>query len=238
MNTPLIARRSISLFSQSIKKKRNAAFVRIGQRSTLLKRQSSYCVFVKKLAFAPLVIIALSISLAGCGSSDKSSSKASDSSSTTEKANSKTTGTAAPTESIASVDGNLKSTPFHIDITSLKRSSDLMTLTFVLKNTATVDTSSIGYQLAGTFDTATPGPKLSSTLSGVYLVDNVNKKKYTPAIDSAGDCVCSDNLGSVFVKAGQSTTLSATYGAPPASVKNVDVYIPQFGTLSSVAISG
>ena len=195
-----------------------------------------YCGVVKKLTSVAIAVLVSSISLAACGSSDKTSST-SDASSTTDKANTKTTGTAAPTASIASVDGTLKDTPFHINITSLKRSGDLMTLTFALKNTSTDTSSKLGFQVAGNFDTATPGPKLGSTLSGVYLIDNVNKKKYTPAIDSAGECVCSDNLGSVFIPAGQSTTLSATYGAPPASVKNVDIYIPQFGTLSAVAIS-
>jgi hypothetical protein len=189
---------------------------------------------VKKLVFLPVAIATLSLSLTACGSSDKSSSD--DASNTTTTAKSKTNGTAAPTAAIASVDGKVKDTPLHIDITSLKRSNDLMTMTFTLKNTA--ETSSPpGFQLGQNFDTAAAPAKLGDTLSGVYLIDNANKKKYTPALDSSGACVCSDNLGSVFVPAGQSTTLSATYGAPPATVKNVDVYIPNFGTLSSVPIS-
>jgi hypothetical protein len=193
-------------------------------------------VSVKKCLFVPISIVVLSALLTACGSSDKSSSSDSNASTTSTEKAGDASGTSAPTKAIASVDGSVKNISLHVDITMLKRSGDLTTLMFTLKNTS-ADTSRPGFQVGQTFDAATQPAKLGDTLSGIYLVDNVNKKKYTPSIDSAGSCVCSDNLGSVFVPGGSSTTLSATYGAPPATVKNVDVYIPNFGTLSSVPIS-
>ena len=49
--------------------------------------------------------------------------------------------------------------------------------------------------------------------------------------------MCDSNLGAQFVGDGTTTVLSATYGAPPADVKAMDVVVPRFGTFKDVPIS-
>jgi len=134
------------------------------------------------------------------------------------------------------VDGH----PVTLEIVGARRSG----LTTVLSLRLTTTDSGIA-QVASTFDDGifqkSRSPDASSvsggdTLDGVYLIDSVNAKKYLVARDSQNNCVCSSNLGSSFVRSSGPLLLSATFAAPPPTVKMLDVFVPTFGTFKDVPL--
>lgn len=78
---------------------------------------------------------------------------------------------------------------------------------------------------------------MEDDVSGVYLVDTGNKKKYLPA-RREGECLCSTLLSHarLGVGKGQTQYLTAVYAAPPSSVHDVDVSFPHFGTVKNVPV--
>lgn len=76
---------------------------------------------------------------------------------------------------------------------------------------------------------------MEDDVSGVYLVDTSNQKKYLPARQQ-GECLCTNRLEHVSVGKGQTQYLTAVYAAPPSSVHAVDVSFPHFGTLKNVPV--
>lgn len=70
-------------------------------------------------------------------------------------------------------------------------------------------------------------------VSGVTLRDSAGKKRYSPA-SYGGECYCT--FDAFPVSNGQTMYLSATYAAPPAGSKSVDVSIPAVGTFADVPV--
>ncbi len=144
---------------------------------------------------------------------------------------------------LAASDGQIDDDAVRLEVTELRRSGGTTALTFQL----TVDDPSAGEdepsaQIAQTFDDGTGEidggqGQDSSTVDGVSLIDNQNRKRYLVARDSEGFCVCDGELSSKFVEVGAPTVLSATFGAPPSDVEAVDVVIPSFGTFKDVPLS-
>lgn len=189
-----------------------------------------------------LIVCALALPTAACGGGGGSDGGTSSPATTT-------TGPAKapapvkagqPAKAIAGMDGTVDGAPARLDILSLTRSGGVSQLTMRLSNTNPDDTSS-GIQVGDTFDDNVNGtdtkPDDPFTVDGVSLVDAVNRKKYLVARDTAGKCVCDGGLSSEFVKADQSLNLSATFGAPPPSVRTVNVFVPKFGTFRDVPIT-
>jgi hypothetical protein len=77
----------------------------------------------------------------------------------------------------------------------------------------------------------------SGSADGAYVIDAANSKRYLPARDPEGNCVCSAGGNSIFVASGDATAFQATFKAPPDAVAAVDVSIPHVGTFSNVAIA-
>lgn len=75
------------------------------------------------------------------------------------------------------------------------------------------------------------------TLDGIDLIDGVHGRRYAPARDRFNRCICDTGLEDVTFARGRPVTLSATFGAPPADVKAVDVVIPRFGTIADVPLA-
>jgi hypothetical protein len=71
---------------------------------------------------------------------------------------------------------------------------------------------------------------------GLQLVDGKNSKVHLVASDGNGQCVCSRNLLQARPSAGNPVLISATFAAPPADVKAVDVRVPSFGTVANVPV--
>ena len=140
---------------------------------------------------------------------------------------------------LASAESSIGGDPARIEIVSLRRSGAVVQLTMRLHNLREEgETGSI--QIGSTFDDLLAKYKEfnnpGGTLDAVYLVDGQNRKKYLVARDSEGHPLTDTNLSANFIDPGQFVTLSATLAAPPAEVTEVDVFIPQFGSLPSVPI--
>ncbi|MGI8537469.1 MAG: hypothetical protein ACR2K2_13500 [Mycobacteriales bacterium] len=113
------------------------------------------------------------------------------------------------------------------DVLTLRRTGELLNLEIQL--TAVSGDSLID---SGVFK-AKPGV---TGVTGISLVDAGNKKRYLPAKDSAGGCLCSD--ADFILRTGGSTIVSATYAAPPADVTALSVELPSFGTFADLPVSG
>lgn len=75
----------------------------------------------------------------------------------------------------------------------------------------------------------------AADVSGAMLVDLAARKEYFPLLDANGSCLCSKIP--LSYEPGQSAQLSATFPAPPESVRNVDVVLPRFVPVEDVPIS-
>ena len=72
-------------------------------------------------------------------------------------------------------------------------------------------------------------------ISGVYLVDAANKKKYLVLRDSAQKCVCAEIRP---IEKGKSMNLWVKFPAPAAGVQKITVIVPHFQPIEGVPISG
>lgn len=136
--------------------------------------------------------------------------------------------------------------PLRVDLYELKRSGSVLAVNFGVTNLSTEDKSSSKWQISSFFDdginnlsgTAESNVNLGlATTDGIYVIDEVNKKKYPVARDSSRRCLCDTALYGTFVELGQTVSLSATTGAPPADVKAVNISIPHVATFANVPLS-
>ena len=141
---------------------------------------------------------------------------------------------------LASRVGTIDGVRVTLEIAELKRSGATTALS--LRLTTDADDRA---QVADTFDNGTYEKSRSpdaasisggSTLDGVYLLDTKNAKKYLVGRDAENNCACDGDLGGAFVHSEAPLTLSATFGAPPADVQAVDVFVPRFGTFKDVPL--
>ena len=73
-------------------------------------------------------------------------------------------------------------------------------------------------------------------VTGIYLIDGANKKRYLVMRDTEGKCLCTDSL--TKVGAMNSVTIWAKFAAPPATVMTVSAVVPTFLPLDAVPITG
>ncbi|HLJ73071.1 MAG TPA: hypothetical protein VKU62_00700 [Thermoanaerobaculia bacterium] len=140
-----------------------------------------------------------------------------------------TTASVAPaTGAIASTDGEKPG--MHIDVTELKRASGgTVNLKFVLTN-ATSEKPSF-WEFLHEKDTSND----SYDVSGVHLVDPVNKKKYFVVVDTEKKCLCSGKLE--HMDPNSKMNLWAKFPAPPPDVQKVTIEIPHFQPMDDVPIA-
>lgn len=116
-----------------------------------------------------------------------------------------------------------------IDVLSLQRNDDSVLLSFQINNLSDAD-----YAL---FDHLAEEPNDYGTASGVSLVDLDNNKRYLTLIDSEGNCVCTNNNGSIeSVNAQTALTMQASFPAPPKDVTSVDVDLRGLGVIGDVPL--
>jgi hypothetical protein len=102
------------------------------------------------------------------------------------------------------------------EITELKRSGgDTVTLRFTLINESGSQLGIHG-DIFGARD-----------LRHVHLIDLTGMKKHLVLMDSANNCVCSDQLPH-NIESGASMNLWARFPAPPAEVSEVSIVLPRF----------
>lgn len=124
------------------------------------------------------------------------------------------------------------------DIVELKRRGDLLDLTARLTNLEQSRDRDLRWQVSDRF----AGPYRNDitggdAFSGVVLTDLAGKKRYLVAADSGNACVCTVQLSSTFIGAGQSVELDATYAAPPASTTRLDASVKSLGTFRDLPVS-
>jgi hypothetical protein len=124
-------------------------------------------------------------------------------------------------------------------VVELKRRGDLLDLRATLTNEEKDGSRDLRWQVGSRFAgsyrkdlTGTDG-----AFSGGVLTDVAGKKRYLVAADSSNACVCTVNLSSAFVDAGQTIELNATYAAPPASTAKLDVSIASLGNFRDLPVS-
>lgn len=138
---------------------------------------------------------------------------------------------------VASRDGQIDGEAIRLEITELARSGGTSAITIRLVSKGGPDAGSA--QISDTLDDGISNDSGNTydTVDGISLIDAANRKRYLVARDSGGQCVCDNELSGTFVKPGAPTVLPATFAAPPANVKAVDVVIPKFGTFKNVPLS-
>jgi hypothetical protein len=129
---------------------------------------------------------------------------------------------------LASTDGEKAGT--RIEIMELKRTSGgTVNLKFALVNNSDKRLGLPGWL---------GDDKLTSdsyrSISGVHLIDPVNKKKYFVITDAEKKCVCSIEVADV--DPGARVNLWAKFPAPPADVQKVSIEIPHFQPIDDVTI--
>jgi hypothetical protein len=153
--------------------------------------------------------------------------------------------TDAPVQALASRDFTVTGTysqtrvRMRLSVTELKRRGELLDLTATLTNLEQ-DRSrdlrwQVGSRFAGSYRKDLEGT--DGAFSGGVLTDVAGKKRYFVAADSANACVCTVQLSSAFVGAGQSIDLNATYAAPPATTTKLDVAIASLGNFRDLPVS-
>ena len=137
---------------------------------------------------------------------------------------------AAPAGAIASTDGEKPGT--HIDITELKRTSGgTVNLKFTIANTGS-ERLGIGGEYLGDHVVSRNHYR---DVSGIHLIDPVNKKKYFVVTDSDKNCVCSKEVPDI--DSGGKLNLWAKFPAPGPEVTKVTIEIPHFTPIDDVPIS-
>ena len=132
----------------------------------------------------------------------------------------------AATGPVATTDGEQPG--MRIDVTELKRGSgDTVSLRLTLINESTED-----YALAGNLRLHGDG----YNISGIYLLDPANRKKYHVIMGADGQCVCSSGVPS-RLEAGKTINLWAKFPAPPADVAEVGLVVPHFIPMDGVPIA-
>ncbi|MFE0147040.1 hypothetical protein ACFWY5_07850 [Nonomuraea sp. NPDC059007] len=117
-----------------------------------------------------------------------------------------------------------------IDLTQLKRSGKIVTLTWTVTNLNTDGSWYVGANLGSDV--------LDYTTSAVSLIDPVNGKRYRVARNGAGEdaaCVCS--RVNQHLKPGGGLEMYAVYGAPPADITKVNVEMADLGVFNDVPVS-
>jgi hypothetical protein len=120
-----------------------------------------------------------------------------------------------------------------VDVLALQRAGEHVILRIAVTN---LDQAGSCCLHIDAFTDPDQAKKDGDALSGAYLVDDVGAKKYFPLRDTDGNCVCSNHLPSIT--GGHRIELSATFPAPPRSVKVVTVSFSQFPAFPNIPISG
>ncbi|MDQ6801893.1 MAG: hypothetical protein M3041_13760 [Acidobacteriota bacterium] len=135
------------------------------------------------------------------------------------------------TGAVASTEGE---TPgVRIDVTELKRmSGGTINLKWVVVNNSAERFS----RTSEFFGDRNVSADHYHDVSGVHLIDPVNKKKYFVVTDAEKKCVCSKDIFD-RLEPGVKANLWAKFPAPPPEVTKVTIEIPHFQPMDDVPIS-
>ena len=135
---------------------------------------------------------------------------------------------APPASSSALATADSESGNGRVEVVELKRiAGDMLIL-----RTAFVNTGHEPMSMARTYTDPHTGDV--GNISGLTLVDGVNRKKYFVVRDSGNNCVCSESLNDV--KPGERLVAWARFPAPPTDVQKISLVIPHFPPMDDIAI--
>jgi hypothetical protein len=189
--------------------------------------------------------IVLTVALFACKKSETATSSSTTSQATATTATTATvapapqpTATTATTASVSPSTGAVASTEgetpgLRIDVTELKRTSGgTLNLKFVVVNNGAERFS----RTSDYFGDYNVSADHYHDVSGIHLIDPVNKKKYFVVTDAEKKCVCSK---AIFdrVEPGAKANLWAKFPAPPPDVTKVTIEIPHFQPMDDVPIA-
>lgn len=147
----------------------------------------------------------------------------------------------APAPAVVSAEGAKDGVRFRFLLTELRRSGPTVTANARVEYVGGADER---LQVSDTFDDGRyqevegrSSNELGDVFDGIALIDPVGRKKYLVARDETGNCVCSNDLSSEFVRLDSPVMLQATLAAPPEDVAQVDVVVPNVKTFSDVPLS-
>jgi hypothetical protein len=158
-----------------------------------------------------------------------------------------TTPAASSAPALAAREGNVNDIPVRLEIIELKRSGSTVALSLRLSTTSdrraqVADTFDDGiFQATGknrVSDNPTAEVRNADSVDGIALIDAKNARKHLVGRDAEGNCLCDVDLGRGFVTSDGPLLLSATFGAPPADVQAMDVFVPHYGTFKNVPLEG
>ena len=112
-----------------------------------------------------------------------------------------------------------------VTIQELKRTTNALTLKFVLANKSNQSFATYYYM----------HETQAHSVDGVHLIDPAGKKKYFVVRDSDGACVCSREIQAIAP--GAQSVLWAKFPAPPDDVQKITVEIPHFPPFEDVPVS-
>ena len=128
---------------------------------------------------------------------------------------------------IATTDGETPGTS--VQVSELKVSNGTVMLKFTLVNNGSTsfDPDSLADKTVQHAD--------YHSISGIYLIDPVNKKKYLVVYDTDTHCICSRE--SHNIAANSSATLWAKFSAPPEDVQKIGIVVPHFLPMDDVKLT-
>lgn len=137
------------------------------------------------------------------------------------------TALALAAEPIATTDGEVPGTS--LQVTEFKVSNGTVMLKFTVVNDGpgTIGNPSFNDDRIAKGD--------SYAVSGVYLLDAANKKKYFVVVDTDGHCICSRDFAPIQAKS--SANLWAKFPAPPDNVTKIGIAVPHFVPMDDVPLS-
>jgi hypothetical protein len=126
--------------------------------------------------------------------------------------------------------------PLRIEVTGLQRDGEVIELTMTLTN----EHEDAAFRALQVF----ADPELRSDIdprfdiSGVKLVDQGERRAYLPMLDSEEVCQCTYGLNELYIAAGESHELHASFGGIPESVTTLDLEVPGFEPVSGLEVQG
>jgi hypothetical protein len=149
---------------------------------------------------------------------------------------------APPSESFASVLGSSQSgfddVALRLDLLDVRRGETTVSITFAVTNLEDEDDEDAeDWTVANAFSgEASILNDRYGTLAGISIIDTQNARRYPVLFDENEECLCDSGLLGRIVDAGNTSRFTATTGAPPSDVTEVDVQIPGFGTFSAIPL--
>ena len=148
--------------------------------------------------------------------------------------------TGTPLPVLASKTGQSDTTPVTVSLNEVRAASKLMTVTWSVRNDGQEPWRVGDFFFSGRYAhgwTDQLGSELSGVASGIYVLDAVSARRYLPAQDKDGNCVCTSNTNAIQVAPGESTVLQAVFQAPPPEVATVQVVLPNIGPFDAIPVA-